>query len=171
MTDEKVGTLARSEEELSPDDIDELLDIDESELGDKERKVVRRAQQIVISRTISPIPPASELIQYESACSGAADRIIALAERQAAHRQSLEAEALQADIKAEEDDRNKEFRLSLAGSRMAFILCLAAIIGGTACILAGRSVAGFGAIFVGLGSIAGIFIYTRKSKPSLPEDE
>ena len=37
-----------------------------------------------------PLPPPGALAQYEAACPGAADRIIAMAERQAKHRQDAE---------------------------------------------------------------------------------
>jgi len=47
-----------------------------------------------------PIPPSEELANYDRIAPGAAERIIRMAEEQAAHRRELEARSLQADIEA-----------------------------------------------------------------------
>jgi uncharacterized membrane protein len=47
-----------------------------------------------------PIPPSEELANYDRIVVGAAERIIRMAEDQAAHRRDLETRSLQADIES-----------------------------------------------------------------------
>jgi len=47
-----------------------------------------------------PIPPSEELANYDRIAPGAAERIIRMAEEQAAHRRELETRSLQADIES-----------------------------------------------------------------------
>jgi uncharacterized membrane protein len=61
-----------------------------------------------------PIPPPAILAGYEKALPGSADRIITLAEKQAAHRQGSEMAGLQSRIKNERLGMNYAFILSLA---------------------------------------------------------
>lgn len=51
-----------------------------------------------IAHYTGPIPPANELAKYEEAVPGAAERILAMAERQSAHRQSLEQQVVKGEI-------------------------------------------------------------------------
>lgn len=63
---------------------------------------IRHRPPTVISQMYSgPIPPGEELLKYEKACPGAADRIIAMAERQSAHRQSQEHRVIGSNILGE----------------------------------------------------------------------
>src|SRR3989344_3906565 len=45
-----------------------------------------------------PLPPPEALARYEQVVRGAAERIIAMAEKQAMHRQDLEAKVIRSDI-------------------------------------------------------------------------
>ena len=64
-----------------------------------------------------PLPPANEMAQYEKTCTGAADRIITMAEQQSEHRQ-----------KVEYDTVRVANRRSILGGIFAFIIALASII-------------------------------------------
>jgi uncharacterized membrane protein len=56
--------------------------------------------ETVSSKTISgPIPSPEALQQYETICPGAADRIISMAEKNMAHRHSMEEELLSSEFK------------------------------------------------------------------------
>src|SRR5687768_10547088 len=48
-----------------------------------------------------PLPPPEALRLYDEALPGAADRIIAMTEKQSTHRQALEAQKLEGDRRAE----------------------------------------------------------------------
>ena len=62
------------------------------------RQIARR--EVSLSSTFSgPLPPPETLIRYNDAVPDGAERIIALAERQAAHRMALESRVVDADIK------------------------------------------------------------------------
>ena len=52
-----------------------------------EKQVVRREFAATYS---GPLPLAEDFRKYEEVCHGAADRIITMAEKQAAHRQAIE---------------------------------------------------------------------------------
>jgi len=70
-----------------------------------------------------PIPPPDQLKSYDDINPGFANRIMVMAERQAEHRQGLERQAIEAQIKdavAERSERNR-------GQWMAFIVTFAFI--------------------------------------------
>lgn len=97
-----------------------------------------------------PIPPAEELIKYEQACPGAADRIICMAENQATHRQGLEAKVIGSNVGNEK-----------IGMYLAFILTFLMILVGTYLIMNNKSVIGFIAIFSPCLFQAGNYIYIK----------
>lgn len=49
---------------------------------------------------VGPLPPPGMLIQYNEAVPGAAERILAMAERQSAHRESMETVVVTAGAKS-----------------------------------------------------------------------
>lgn len=63
-----------------------------------------------------PLPPANEMAQYEKICSGSADRIITMAEKQSEHRQNIEHAAVCAS----------NWR-SILGVLSAFVIAITAI--------------------------------------------
>lgn len=160
-------------DEITPADIEELLEFDDSSLDDNERAVFEIARKVVTSKTTivssGPLPPGKELAEYEAACPGAADRIIAMAEKQSDHRMNMEKRCLEGNIEADQDDRNKQFKLSAIGSVSALIICMTIVVFGGFCLLEGRSISGFGSMAIALGSIGGIFAYTRSKRASREE--
>lgn len=60
--------------------------------------VAHTAQLIQQKFHQGPIPPSEELANYDRIVAGAAERIIRMAEEQAAHRREIEHRSLQADI-------------------------------------------------------------------------
>lgn len=93
------------------------------------------------------------LAQYNACLPNGADRIVALAERQAEHRQSLESAVVRGNIRAE-----------TRGQICAFLLGLVAIVGGIVLIALGKDVQGLAAIITAFVALAGVFIYGRKQQ-------
>jgi uncharacterized membrane protein len=110
-----------------------------------------------------PLPPPSVLQGYEQVQAGFAERVIAMAEKEQAHRhqlenkqQSLEGEAVTGLI--EVDKR---------GQNYAFSLCLTLILGSIGLIAAGHELSGSilaGSTVVGL---AYVFITGKKVNPPI----
>jgi uncharacterized membrane protein len=69
-----------------------------------------------------PLPPPEILIQYNDAVPNGAERIIALAERQAEHRMTLERQVIEADIKRANSGLVAGFIVALAGLSAAVFL-------------------------------------------------
>lgn len=67
--------------------------------------------KVEASEFSGPIPPPNALREYENIQSGFADRIITMAEKQAAHRQNLETIGIEGEIKVIK--RGQTFALSL----------------------------------------------------------
>ena len=100
-----------------------------------------------------PLPHPEVLEYYNKIIPNGADRITAMAERQAMHRQELEKKAIQSEIT---DSR--------IGLWLGFIVALAGIGAGTACILNGYQIAGSilgGAPVTGL---VGVFVYGSRQR-------
>ena len=123
----------------------------------KERRLSNRVQSQIIqaSRTqfIGPIPPPEILSKYNEALPNAAERIVAMAESQLKHRQSLEAKVVDSNCKAQQ-----------RGPIYGFLVCLAAIGGGIYLIHTGHEPSGLAAILTPLGGIAAVFIYGKISQ-------
>ena len=111
------------------------------------RQVVAVSQQFA-----GPIPPPAVLAQYNNIIPGAADRILAMAERQAEHRQTSERKLITANIVNE--------RIGLI---FAFLIGLGAIGSGVYCVAVGQPIP---ASFIGGGGVIGLvvaFIYGSKA--------
>lgn len=125
----------------------------EPELTNSEQ--VKRVIAEVISEFSGPIPPPNIIAGYEEVVPGAADRIIQMAEKQAAHRQSIEQMA--AKIEA---------RDSLLGILFAFILGIGSIVACIVVVLTVRENAGAiaGSLLgvTGIGSIVTAFLKTTR---------
>jgi uncharacterized membrane protein len=97
-----------------------------------------------------PIPPPGLLEKYNEVIPNGADRIMAMAERQSAHRESLEASVVAGNIANQ-----------ARGTVFAFILCLVALSSGFYLVNEGRNIEGFASIVGSVGGILGTFIYSR----------
>ena len=113
------------------------------------------AAAVSLSATFSagPLPPPEVLRQYNDAVPDAAERILKMAEQQAAHRQQLEAKVVTSDIWK-----------SYAGVVGAFVIVIAALV--TAGLVAPH--AGWqGAVAIAgptMAAVAGAFIYGTNSR-------
>lgn len=98
-----------------------------------------------------PLPPPEELARYESTLAGCAERIVSMAEEQAAHRRRSEARMIAEKLAAER-----------RGQVFAFILVLVSIIVGGALIAFDKDISGLTAILGALVSVVAIFVYGRR---------
>jgi uncharacterized membrane protein len=98
-----------------------------------------------------PIPPSEELANYDRIVSGAAERIIRMAEDQAAHRRELEMRSLDADREAAQMKmaiESDSIRGPIVNERIGIVLgwtIAAACVGGAVF----SAVRGYGALVVG----------------------
>lgn len=99
-----------------------------------------------------PLPAPEQLAQYDSICSGLADRIVKMAESQIQHRQELEKKAVYTNA--------NNARL---GVIFAFIICIAAIASGTYVIVSGHEILGFAEYIIAISSLIGVFVYGKKA--------
>ena len=114
---------------------------------EQSRQVVAAYHEEVHS---GPLPSPDVYERYEAVNPGAAERILAMAENQAAHRQKLEMIKTEAEVMR----LNAEIRDSLLGVIFAFVLGLACIAVAAVAIVLSPSDAG--TVFGGVIGVAGI---------------
>ena len=137
-----------------PDDV--LIGVIADRIQRDPNKQVRKVVQAVSQQTFSgPIPPPSMLGEYDAVHDGLANRIVAMAETQQIHRQSLENKSVEAAIKTES-----------RGQHYALFVSLLIIAGALYLIDSGKEIAG--SILAGgtLTGLAYIFITGRKKDKS-----
>ncbi len=100
-----------------------------------------------------PLPHPVVLKQYNDIVNGAAERIITMVEKQAQHRQELEKGVTESDMKN-----------SRLGLHYGLIIGLAAVIGGTACIMTGHQIGGSIVGGTGLTGLVGVFVYGSRQR-------
>lgn len=100
-----------------------------------------------------PLPPPDILVQYNEASPGAADRIIALAEKQSEHRMHLEKTVVEGDSRRASWGMGAGFTLSVlmiaAAGYMAY---------------AGAPWAGVSLGGLNIATLAGVFVYGTRSR-------
>ena len=107
-----------------------------------------------VSRFFSgPLPPPEVLTGYNDAFPGAAERIVAMAESQSQHRQTIEKRVVDSNCRNE-----------LAGLIVGSILSAIAIVGGIYLAAHDKPLSGFGVILTDVVALAGIFIYNRQAQ-------
>jgi uncharacterized membrane protein len=104
---------------------------------------------------VGPLPPPEDLAKYEEICSGAADRIISMAERQSEHRQAMEARVIEANCIAQR-----------RGPAYGFALVLAALAIGGILLWNGKDVAGLATVITALASVVATFIAGKSRQKS-----
>lgn len=118
---------------------------------------VETREQVAVTReeTFSgPLPSPETLNGYERVITGAADRIIKMAENQMQHRH-----------KVEENFLNTHSRNTLLGIVAAFILGAIICIGGIICVLNDKQVSGL--IFGGVGLAAVVTAFLKGTNPQI----
>ena len=121
---------------LGPD-AEETAEIEETEETEQSVSFYRR------SLSIGPIPPASEMAEYEKACPGAANRLIAMAELE--------------QVEAWKYRRTGR-RIEAAGLVCGFILGMTGLGGGVWLAANGMSGVGFAAVIGSLATLAAVFV-------------
>lgn len=127
------------------------------EVARLEDQVERLESQLVQIRAgaffSGPLPPPDVLRGYEDACPGAAERILAMAEKQADHRRAMETR-----------NQTQGGRREWLGMILGFLVAMSAIGGGVYLIRHGSQAEGLTSIIVALGGLVGVFIYARNAK-------
>ena len=122
------------------------------------RQLVRH--EISIASSFSgPLPPPNILIGYNEAVPDGAERVIALAERQAAHRMALERAVVDADIKRSNRGLAAGLTVALAGLGASFLM-----------VNSGHDTAGIVMGSLDLGSLVAVFVYGTVSRRSERQD-
>jgi len=121
-----------------------------------------RASSHIIQQTQfhqGPLPRFEDFEAYDRVLRGAADRILRMAEKQAAHRQELESRALKGDLTK-----------AMMGSILAYITFGVSMSGAVYLLLHDKPIQGLAALIVALGSAFGpkIYIDFIQPKPEQP---
>jgi uncharacterized membrane protein len=101
------------------------------------------------SRFEGPLPPPTDLAQYEQVSPGFADRIVQMAEKEQDFRHL--------DIG---NVRDMQRKIIGRGQVFGFILTLVIILGGILLIMSDKPTSGFIAILAGIATVAGPFFYS-----------
>lgn len=114
-----------------------------------------------IHRSFSgPLPPPEVMAAYERVYPGTAERILAMVEKQAAHRQSLESLVVRGDSQR-----------AWWGLWLGWTLATAIVFGGFALIYIGKSLEGLATIGCQAAVVAGVFVYAKRSRRKELEDK
>ncbi|MDE6917241.1 MAG: DUF2335 domain-containing protein [Lachnospiraceae bacterium] len=159
--------LSEENAEILPESTDAVEHKDEKtvspEIDNENTEIMRKETKTVFSEFSGPLPPPSIIQGYENVIPGAAERILAMAEKQSEHRQLMERTMIQSDS-----------RDSLLGIVAALILGVGCLV--TSCVIAISVPQNAGAIcsaafgITGIGSIVGPFLKIRKKDSSKDED-
>lgn len=142
----------------STSDISKNTPSDTTEKG----KLVAFEQRTEMS---GPLPPPEIIEKYNQICPGAAERIIAMAEKQAQHRQEVESKALEAGIADAKSDRTQIRR----GQYLGFVIAFVGVAGGVYAVVKGAGWAGTAIAGAPLVGLVTALIYGRKPK-HIPEE-
>lgn len=122
-------------------------------MGEPNPPVSIRVQSLSHSAFSGPLPPPEILKEYQKILPGAADRIITMAERQMAHRHTLERSVTQSDIWK-----------SYLGMMAAFLIAMSGIGAGSFLVYWGHDWAGVGFFSTSLVTIVTVFITGTASR-------
>jgi uncharacterized membrane protein len=112
----------------------------------------RRTVSAVASYSFSgPLPPPELLAKYNDVIPNGAERIMAMAEEQAHHRQALEKIVVGGNVQSE-----------TRGQWMGLVICLVVVLGGILLIHEGRQLVGGGIVGADLVALVGVFVYGKK---------
>jgi uncharacterized membrane protein len=100
-----------------------------------------------------PIPPPEILARYNDVVPNGAERILAMAERQSSHRESIETRIVDGNLK-----------IQAQGNTRAFILALVIISGGIYLMATGQSGWGFAAIISSIASLVSVFAIAKSEQ-------
>ena len=118
---------------------------------DQNQKAMVNQQQITAFS--GPLPHPADLEHYNRILPGAAERIIAMAEKQSRHRQDLESKVIVSDIIS-----------SRLGLIFGFIVGLGGIISGAIIIILSGQIVGGLISFTSLAALVGVFVYGSQQR-------
>jgi uncharacterized membrane protein len=116
--------------------------------------------EIRLASFSGPLPPPTLLAQYNDVIPNGADRIMAMAERQSAHRERLEARVVDGNVANQ-----------TRGSYFAFMVMMVAILSGFYLIHEGRNAEGLTSIIAALSGVIGVFFYSKLEQKKEREDK
>jgi uncharacterized membrane protein len=118
-----------------------------------------------------PLPPPEVLERYEEVYPGTAERILQQFERETQHRHAIEQKLVDGQLEVQRAEI-PAFRL---GPVFAFIIAVVGLLAAAYCVntapSAGHAWAGAGIAGISLATLAGVFIYGRKTKAAEEEAE
>ena len=120
-----------------------------------------RANNHIIQQTQfhhGPLPRPEDFEAYDRVLRGAADRILRMAEKQAAHRQDLESRALKDDLMK-----------AMMGTILAYITFGGSMLGAVYLLLHDKPIQSLAALIVALGSAFGPKAYADFIQPKAQE--
>lgn len=109
--------------------------------------------QVQGTRFQGPLPPPEILLKYNEVLPGAAERIIAMAERNQAHRQMLEAKVIPGGIISER-----------IGQFSGLAIYLATLVAGTYMVINNKDVFGISEMLASTGVFAGLYLKAQHDK-------
>lgn len=129
--------------------------IEAAERGDFGVDETKMAQLVSLtamasSTFVGPLPPPGQLKAYNEIVPGSAERMLAMAERQAAHRQELERDAVMGGS-----------RRSWLGLWLGFAIAVIVLALGGLLVLTDHDAAGTILMGVDLVALSGVFVYGR----------
>jgi uncharacterized membrane protein len=112
----------------------------------------------------APLPPPDVLARYNEAFPGCAERIVAMAEKQSAHRQNIESRVINGNIYSQK-----------VGLWLGFVLAFVVISSGAWLVYDGRIAWGAGFIGIPLVALVSVFVLgkrdqNRQLRQSQPEE-
>jgi uncharacterized membrane protein len=121
--------------------------------GRTETALAARYEEFEAQFFAGPLPPPEALAEYDRICPGAADRILAMAEAQAHHRQSLEARVIRSNCRSQD-----------LGPILGFLLAAGVIAIGCYLVLQGKEISGLVALVSALAAIVVPFVYGKRKQ-------
>ena len=131
----------------------QVREVVEQQAGDNSQMMSIFAAAYTASAYTGPLPPPEQLRGYENVLPGSADRILKLAENQAAHRQHIE------KVAVEGGDRRSWWGLALGFVISASVLGL-----GAALVLEGHDAAGAAFVGIDVVGLGGVFVAGQRGQ-------
>lgn len=150
--------------DLVPDAVSSGDDVPERDelvrLTDEAEEDFRTVASAKIESYRGPLPQPEAMREYESALPGAADRILSMAERQAAHRIDIENRALE----LEHLGVTSAFARANRGLNLGALVAVVIVAGGAFMAFLGYPEAGGGVIGGTIVGLAATFVYGARSQ-------
>ncbi|MDQ2694694.1 MAG: DUF2335 domain-containing protein [Pseudomonadota bacterium] len=167
MSQDKNGKSLDQPEETarSADIATDLAEVEAAvQQGDAQAAIVAALRLV---RTSGPLPSPEAVEGYERILPGAAERLFAMAEKQAEHRRALESQSLAEEFKLQ----NRLLDLKARGQWFAVAAVLAGAALAAFALYSGHPAAAATIFGVGLAPVVGAFLYVRKEAQAFEKTE